>query len=104
MNATAAEMRAKLLARVRGRRVPLAGEFDAEGSDKPYSPAGMLHGLHSKIRRTGEDGISNLLGNVVLEPRNPFEPKRRRNPKREVVAAVLECALLLTVWLYFNFR
>ena len=104
MNATAAEMRAKLLARVRGQRVPLAEERDVEGGDQPFSPAGMLHGIRSKIRRTGEDGIANLLGNVVLEPRNPFEPKRHRNPKREVVAAVLECAVLLAVWFYFNFR
>ena len=69
-----------------------------------YSPALMLQGLRAKIRRTGEDGISNLLGNAVLEPRNPFEPKRRRSPKREFVAAVLECTLLLAIWFYFNLR
>ena len=104
MNTTAAEMRAKLLARLRGRRVPLVSESKVDVDDTHYSPTGMLHGLQSKIRSSGEDGISNLLGNAVLEPRNPFEPKRHRNPKREVVAAVLECAILLAVWFYFNFR
>jgi hypothetical protein len=102
MNTTAAEMRSKLLARLRGRRVCLADESGA--NHEVYSPALMLQGLRAKIRRTGEDGISNLLGNAVLEPRNPFEPKRRRSPKREFVAAVLECALLLAIWFYFNFR
>ena len=101
MNTSAAEMRAKLLARLRGRRAPLAGESGVEGNDKPYSRCSMLDGLRSKIRRTGEDGISNLFGNAALEPRNPFEPNRRRTPKREIVAAVIEFVILFAVWFYY---
>ena len=104
MNTTAYNMRAKLLARLRGRRAPLAGDPGVDLNDKPYSRCSMLDGLRSKIRRTGEDGISNLFGNALLEPRNPFEPKRHRKPKREIVAAVLECAILLALWFYMNLR
>jgi hypothetical protein len=103
MNTTAAEMRAKLLARLRGQQVRLADQH-GESNHHPYSPAAMLQGLRCKIRRSGEDGISNLLGNTFLEPRNPFEPNQRRHTKREVIAAVLECALLLAVWFYYNIR
>ena len=103
MHITVAEMRAKLLARLRGQRVRLADQ-EVACSNPWYSPAVMLQGLRSKLRCNGEDGISNLLGNTFLEPRNPFEPQRGRNPRREFIAAVLECALLLAVWFYFNVR
>jgi hypothetical protein len=44
-----------------------------------------------------------MIRNRVLEPRNPFEPSRRRLPKREIVAVGSLAALLLGAVVWFNF-
>jgi hypothetical protein len=43
-------------------------------------------------------GVRNLVGDVVLEPRNPFERERRSPKKWVVVAGVLLFLALLIVY------
>ncbi len=62
----------------------------------------MADAFRSKLRARGDRGLLNLLKNAVLEPRNPFEPDRRRRPKREVVTLALLFAILLGTVCWFN--
>lgn len=43
-------------------------------------------------------GVRNLVGDVVLEPRNPFERERRSPKKWVVVAGVLLFLALLIIY------
>lgn len=48
-------------------------------------------------------GLRNLIGDAILEPRNPFQ-KSRRNPKRWVVAGLGLCLLAALITSYFHLR
>jgi hypothetical protein len=63
----------------------------------------MLELLREKLRARGDRGFGNLVKNLVLEPCNPFEPGRRRLPKREVVAVGSLLAILFGALIWFNF-
>jgi hypothetical protein len=54
--------------------------------------------------RRGDQGVRNLLADIVLLPRNPFEPERRRSPKRAVVTIVLLLLVLFAAAIWFNIR
>ena len=54
--------------------------------------------------RRGDQGVRNLAADIALLPRNPFEPERRRSPKREVVTIALLLLLLLAAGIWFNLR
>jgi hypothetical protein len=43
-------------------------------------------------------GVRNFLGDVILEPRNPFERERRKPKKWVVVVGVLLLLALLIVY------
>ena len=53
-------------------------------------------------RNRADVGITNHVLNLFLEPRNPFEPKTVRKPKREAVVFGTLLALVLLVILAFN--
>jgi hypothetical protein len=72
------------------------------GTPGPHTAEAMLTAFRTKLDARGERGIVNLLKNLVLEPRNPFEPNRRRAPRREVVAASALVAVLIVAVLWFN--
>ncbi len=48
-------------------------------------------------------GLRNLMGDTVLEPRNPFQTAQRK-PKRWVVAACGIAILGLIIFGYFHLR
>ena len=76
------------------------------GSEVPpgtHTKNEMLKLLRAKLRARGDRGVGNLIKNLVLEPRNPFEPDRRRLPKREVVAVGSLLAILFGALVWFNF-
>lgn len=101
--ATAEEMRQLLRARRRGRR---RSWLDRLGSDIPPgadTKEEMLAVFRAKLGARGDRGVLNLLKNLLLEPRNPFEPEKRRLPKREIVAVGGLVAVLLGAVLWFNF-
>ena len=100
---TAGEMR-RILRKWPHRRG--SGWTDILGSEIPpgvHTKQEMLELLREKLRARGDLGMGNLVKNLVLEPRNPLEPARRRLPKREVVAVGSLAALLLGALVWFNF-
>lgn len=64
------------------RRKPIFAVIDLEAS----TGIGQIDVEFRAMRRKRSDiGITNHLLNLFLEPRNPFEPSRRRKPKMEAV-------------------
>ena len=101
--ATAAEMRQVLQARRRRRQRPW---LDVLGSDIPpsvHTKEQRLAAFRAKFRARGDRGVLNLIKNLLLEPRNPFEPARRRLPKREIVAVGALVVVLVGAVVWFNF-
>ncbi len=100
---TAEVMRQVLRARRRGRR---EAWLRVVGSDIPpglHTRKEMLDAFRAKLRARGDRGVLNLIKNLLLEPRNPFEPRKRRLPRREVVAVAGLFAVLFGAVLWFNF-
>ena len=59
--------------------------------------------LEKTLKNHNHMGFRNLLGDVLLEPRNPFQKSRRR-PKRWVGALIgIFLLALLIIW-YFHLR
>jgi hypothetical protein len=99
---TADDMRRLLRARRRGRR---RSWLEVLGSDIPagvHTKEEMLGAFRAKLRAQGDRGALNLTKNLLLEPRNPFEPGKRRLPKREIVAVAALVAVLFGAVLWFN--
>ena len=82
------------------------GWMEILGTEIPpgaHTKSKMLELLREKLRARGDLGVRNMIGNLVLERRNPFEPSRRRLPKREMVAVGSLAALLFAALVWFNF-
>jgi hypothetical protein len=100
---TAGDMRQVLRKRLRkqgGTWIEGLGSEIPPGTHTKYE---MVELLREKLRARGDCGVGSLVKNLVLEPRNPFEPGRRRLPKREVVAVGSLLAILLGALGWFNF-
>ena len=78
-------------------------------SGPPSNELGVLtvKEVHTEFEKLLRDrhhmGLRNLMGDTVLEPRNPFQ-KKRRKPKRWVVAACGIALLGLLILSYFHLR
>ena len=59
--------------------------------------------LRQNLRRRSDLGFSNAVTAIILEPRNPFEPKARRKPQRWVLLALLSWLAAISAFVYFNF-
>ena len=63
-----------------------------------------VHAEFDKLLRDRHHmGLRNLIGDTLLEPRNPFQSKRR-NAKRWVAAVVGLSVLGLLIFSSFHFR
>ena len=75
----------------------------------PLNEPGVLtvKEVHSEFEKLLRDrrhmGLRNLMGDTILDPRNPFQ-KKRRKPKRSVVAACGIALLGLLIFSYFHLR
>ena len=75
----------------------------------PLNEPGVLtvKEVHSEFEKLLKDrrhmGLRNLIGDTFLEPRNPFQSKRRQ-AKRWVVAAFGVSSLGLLIISYFHLR
>ena len=96
-------MRQALRERRRGR---LGLWIDVVGGEIPpgaHTQKDMLEAFRAKLKARGDRGVANLIKNLMLEPRNPFEPVKRRLPRREVVAVGALVAVLIGAVVWFNF-
>ena len=64
----------------------------------------MLPAFRAKLSARGDRGLLNLLKDLVLIPRNPFEPDRRRLPRRELVTVGALLLVLVASAIWFNWR
>jgi hypothetical protein len=63
-----------------------------------------VHAQFERVLRNRNDmGLRNLLGDTLLEPRNPFQKSRRR-PRRWVVALIGILLLAFLIIWYFHLR
>jgi hypothetical protein len=63
-----------------------------------------VHAEFEKLLRDRRHmGLRNLMGDTLLDPRNPFQ-KKRRKPKRWVVAVCGIALLGLLIFSYFHLR
>lgn len=100
---TPKEMREVLRKRLHKRQ---AAWIEILGSGIPpgaHTKLEMVGLLREKLQANGNRGVGHLIRNLLLEQRNPFEPGRRRLPKREVVAVGALLAILLAALVWFNF-
>jgi hypothetical protein len=58
----------------------------------------LLENLNSRP----ELGLRKGIADLMLEPRNPFDPKAPRQPKKAFVLLVLFGALSISAFVYFN--
>ncbi|HLY61339.1 MAG TPA: hypothetical protein VKV95_11365 [Terriglobia bacterium] len=58
--------------------------------------------LRKHLKRRTEIGFGNLIVNTVLEPPNPFEPDKRRLPRKAFVLVALSLLALVGVFVGFN--
>lgn len=56
------------------------------------------------FRERPEIGVCNAMLDLILEPRNPFEPEQRRWPKQGFLTGVGVALFALGWFCYFNFR
>ncbi len=89
---------AQVLAAVRHRQF-LCEEV---GVERPVTAAEVLTRFEASMRRRADLGVRNRLANLLLEPRNPFEPARRRKPRMETVVFGALFALVIAALLFFN--
>jgi len=70
--------------------------------ERPITAAEVLARFEASMRHRADLGVRNRLANLLLEPRNPFEPARRRKPKMETVVFGTLLGLVIAAPLFFN--
>ena len=70
--------------------------------DQPVTLSTMDAEFRAARRNRADIGIANHVLSVLLEPRNPFEPKRARKPKMEAVVFGTLLVLVVIAVLAFN--
>jgi hypothetical protein len=75
---------------------------DERTVDNPVTVNEVLGAFEAKMQQRPDLGVVNRALNVFLEPRNPFEPERKRKPKMETVLFGMLFALVVAAFLFFN--
>ena len=58
--------------------------------------------VRARLQRCPELGLGNLFVYVLLEPPNPFEPDKRRLPRKAFVVVAVSLLALAGVFVCFN--
>jgi len=64
----------------------------------------MYERLQLMIRQRGDTGFRLAVRDSVLEPRNPFEPAKKRRPKPALAIVISVFLALVFVFSYFSFH
>ncbi len=59
--------------------------------------------LEENFRARTDLGFCKAVANLVLDPRNPFEPGARRKPKKGFLLGALLLTAAVVFLIYFNF-
>ena len=70
--------------------------------DNPVTADAVLAAFEARMEQRTDLGVVNRALNVFLEPRNPFEPERKRKPKIETVIFGMLFGLVIAAFLFFN--
>ena len=70
--------------------------------DDPVTADAVLTAFEARMEQRLDLGVVNRALNVFLEPRNPFEPERKRKPKIETVIFGMLFGLVIAAFLFFN--
>lgn len=63
-----------------------------------------VHGMLAKYLMGRRDlGLSKGILGLLLEPKNPFEPEKRRGPRKDFVLLAVLVGLPVGAFVYFNF-
>jgi len=63
-----------------------------------------IHGVLAKyLKRRPDLGLLESILNLVLEPKNPFEPEMRRRPRRDFILVAVLAGMPVGAFVYFNF-
>ena len=63
-----------------------------------------VHGILVKYLKGRRDlGFFKSIFDLVLEPINPFEPEKRRGPRKDFVLIAVLVGLPVSALVYFNF-
>jgi hypothetical protein len=89
---------AEILSSIRKRR-SVCERIDI---NNPTTAPKVLAEFETSMRRRPDLGVLQRAANVLLEPRNPFEPTRPRKPKMETVVFGTLFALVIAALLFFN--
>ena len=66
--------------------------------------ADEVYGMLAKHFSSRPDlGLWKRILDVVLQPKNPFEPQLRRRPRRDFVLLVVLAGMPVGAFIYFNF-
>ena len=75
---------------------------DVVAVDNPVTTDEVLAAFEVSMKRRSDVGVVNRALNVILEPRNPFEPERTRKPKMETVVFGMLLIVVVAAFLFFN--
>jgi hypothetical protein len=81
------------------RRRPLCDDMEL---DDPMTADEVVAAFEARMEQRLDLGVVNRVLNVFLEPKNPFEPERRRKPKMETVIFGMLFAVVVAAFLFFN--
>jgi hypothetical protein len=70
---------------------------------KRVSPEEARAWAEEHLRGRPELGLCKAIVSLVLEPRNPFNPRARRKPRKGFMLAISLLAAAVGAFLYFNF-
>jgi hypothetical protein len=72
--------------------------------DRQYQTVAQMYArLQSMIRQRADTGFRRAVAEAVLQPRNPFEPQKKRLPKQGVSIGISVLLVLAMVFVFFSF-
>jgi len=83
-------------------RGPTDGNIGALEMETVVTTAEVRKLLRTRLKRCPDLGLANLIVNTVLEPPDPFRPKKRRLPRKGFVLVAASLVSIVGVFVAFN--